>query len=129
MKELEKFFNDIGRIADALENRKVTTSENTVDTVVNEVVKEASLNVNSQEQINTSQVTQQPIPTAIPVTNVQSSYTQEQIAVAMGRAIDMGKMMDIQNLLSQFQVTCLAELDPSNYNNLALKLREIGVEV
>lgn len=135
MKELEKFFNDIGRIADALENRKVTISENTVDTVntvntvVNEVVKEASLNVNSQEQINTSQVTQQPIPTTIPIADVQPTYTQEQLAVAMGRAIDMGKMVDIQNLLAQFKVACLAELDSSNYNDLALKLREIGVDV
>lgn len=129
MDELKKFFKDIGRIADALENRKVTINENPIDTVVNEVVKEASLNSNNIDQHKIPEVIPQPIPTAIPVANVQATYTQEQLAVAMGRAIDMGKMVDILSLLAQFKVTCLAELDPSNYNNLALKLREIGVEV
>lgn len=134
MDELKKFFKDIERIADALELQNKSMADCSINEnkdirneVVNDAVKEASSN--SVVQIVEDQKIQPQVSTAIPVSNVVQSYTQERLAVAMGRALDMGKMTEIQNLLAQFSVNSLMELTPDKYNDLALKLREIGVEV
>lgn len=134
MDELKKFFKDIERIADALELQNKSMADCSINEnkdirneVVNDAVKEASSN--SVVQIVEDQKIHPQVSTAIPVSNVVQSYTQERLAVAMGRALDMGKMTEIQNLLAQFSVNSLMELTPDKYNDLALKLREIGVEV
>lgn len=136
MDELKKFFKDIGRIADAME--KIVADNSEANVFINSTLKEVKTTIdnNVKQDVTTNQIVQpvQPsvdasIRTAIPVTNTAQSYTQEQLAVAMGRALDMGKMTEIQNLLAQFSVNSLMELTPDKYNDLALKLREIGVEV
>lgn len=149
MEKLEAFFYDIKRIADSMEkivadnesaNRcvngtskeceEVMESEersNTMNGIVNNVINEAATNMGEYKQ---SQTSNNLAPTTvIPVTNVQHTYTMDELSLAMARALDMGMMTEIQNLMAQFNVSCLAELNPSFYNDLALKLREIGVEV
>ena len=147
MKELQEFFKDIKRIANAVEN--IVSDNRATNDHVNAVLDECKNVIDKNEPVilNTKQFTgdtvtptapvqespvsvqNNPVPTGIPVSNVAPTYTQDQLAVAMGRAIDMGKMADIQIVLSTFNVSSLMEIPADKYNDLALKLREIGVEV
>lgn len=149
MEELKEFFKDVKRIADGVDY----LVKNTIETnkQVSELCKTATEKIEKLEKDavceNASMITsafdipqapvEQPIPqlaqvpvqTAIPVSNAVQTYTQDQLAVAMGRAIDAGKMAEIQKLLTGFGVSSLMELKPEQYNDLALRLKEIGVDV
>lgn len=157
MKELEKAFKDLERIADAMEKRNEIlerllpkiqdTSSIDANKIVADAVARGKAAINEDCVIPTSPVqpvqnmviqtpvTPTPIPvvpvatTVIPTTNVVPTYSQDQLATAMGRAIDAGKMEVIQNLMASFGVSNLMELSPDKYNDLALKLKEVGVEV
>lgn len=138
MKELEEFFKDIKRIADAMEfQNKVHKKalELAGEDANCEVTNAADENVPSEQVQNVQPVQMaaepviQPATNAIPVSTVVQTYTQDQLAIAMSRAVEMGKMAEIQNILLGFGVDNLMALNPNNYNDLALKLREIGVEV
>lgn len=65
----------------------------------------------------------------IPTTQVQESFTQDQLAVAMSRAVSAGKMNIIQGILQQFGVQALNQINPSDYNKVASMLKEAGVEI
>lgn len=81
-------------------------------------------------QVPQVQTLQPAIPqTAIPTTPLQQSFTQEQLANAMANAVSAGKMNIIQNILHQFNVQALTQINPSDYNKLATMLKEAGVEV
>lgn len=130
MKELQEFFKDIKRIANAVENI-VSDNRAANEPVILNNKQTTGQTVPPTASVQESPVSVQnnPVPTGIPVSNVAPTYTQDQLAVAMGRAIDMGKMADIQIVLSTFKVSSLMEIPADKYNDLALKLREIGVEV
>lgn len=66
---------------------------------------------------------------AIPTTPTQESFTQEQLAVAMSNAVSAGKMDIIQNILQQFGVQALTQINPNDYNKVATMLKEAGVEI
>lgn len=66
---------------------------------------------------------------AIPTTPTQESFTQEQLAVAMSNAVSAGKMDTIQNILQQFGVQALTQINPNDYNKVAIMLKEAGVEI
>ena len=66
---------------------------------------------------------------AIPTTPTQESFTQEQLAVAMSNAVSAGKMDIIQNILQQFGVQALTQINPIDYNKVATMLKEAGVEI
>lgn len=73
---------------------------------------------------------QQVQTTGLPVSGVVPQYTREQISLAMGRAIDMGLMDKMHEILTQnFGVQSIMELKPDKYNDLVFKLKEIGIEV
>ena len=77
-------------------------------------------------------VIQQPVqqmPQAMPISNIQQSFTQEQLAVAMSNAVSAGKMGIIQNILQQLNVQALTQVNPADYNKLATMLQEAGVKV
>lgn len=77
-------------------------------------------------------VTQQPVqqPAAtIPTTQVENSFTQEQLAVAMSNAVSAGKMNTVVGILQQFGVQALTQIDPKDYNKVATMLMEAGVKV
>ena len=135
MEELKEFFKDIKRIENALE--KIVADNNDANVFINNTLKEVKSKVtNAVDENATSAQNQvvQPavqasIPTAIPVTNTVQTYSQDQLSVAMARALDMGMMTEIQNILNGLGVDSLMALNPDRYNDLALRLREIGVEV
>lgn len=154
MKDLENFFNNINRIANSLEaiakkesnNLKATDASleqhmpvdrgNThsskipgfahVPTPVTEPVPE------NIQPVSVVQIPNNvgPAPVAVPVSNEVPTYTQDDLARAMGRAIDdMGKMTDIQNIVSSFGAQSLMEIPQEKYPELVQKLKAIGVEV
>ena len=119
MKELEEFFRDVKRIADSMETIvKLNEKE------IKDIAEATCSCLNAQhEQL------QQPVATAIPVSNAVQTYTQDQLATIMGRAVDAGKMVDIQKIMAGFGVSSFVELPTEKYNALVLKLKEIGVDV
>lgn len=143
MEKLEKLFIDVGRIADAMEERnKILTKLEKVipedkvcecckDTTVAEIPQDVTQAVQAVQPVqNIPAPVQAPVaPAAIPTTNTVQTYTQEQLSVAMARGVDNGLMEQIQSVMSSFGVSCLMQLAPENYGALALKLKEIGVDV
>lgn len=132
MKELEEFFKNVKRIADALENIgntqnkpiKTDNKENEKNTV-NEYIMALDPKLNNID-VPAKQVT----ATIIPVSNTVQTYTRDQIAVAMGHALDdPAKMQKITAILNEFGATSLMDIPEGQYNNLVLKLKTIGVEV
>ncbi len=143
MKELEKAFIDLGRIADAMEKRNdllerlLPKVQETTDADMKVVQDTSTLAqqsvattpVQAPQPIQPVQAPVAPAPTAIPVTNTVQNYTQEQLSVAMARGLDMGLMEPVQNIIHSFGVDCLMQIAPENYGALALKLKEIGIDV
>lgn len=144
MKELESFFKNIERIANAME--KIEADNIKANEHINNVLSELKSDIDkamsnggiataTQEPvIQTAQAVSNPIvqnvqPTGIPVSGQVQSYSQNQLALAMGRALDAGKMVEIQNILKEFNASSLMDIAPDKYNDLALRLRSIGVEV
>lgn len=145
-KMIKEFFKDIHRIADGIE-RLIQDNVETNKQVAG-LCETALEKIETQEKANACENTVPQMPTmetpanvmpqmpvmevptnAIPVSNVVETYTQEQMAVAMGRALDAGKMAEIQTILSIFGVSSLMEIPQDKYNDLALRLKEIGVDV
>lgn len=142
MRTLEDLANDVKRLADAnektnilLENLINKKSNNAVEEIVSGPVNTVQTQIsNAQPQPTAIPRAQEAsisqVPNGLPVSGVVPQYTREQISLAMGRAIDMGLMDKIQNILTQsFGVQSLMELAPDKYNDLVLKLKEIGIEV
>lgn len=142
LEEILKSINsNLERIAKALETQDVEI----VADMVHETAKQFRQTEPVTQQPNTTVVTQpqtqisQPVqspeavqasqPTSIPTTQVQNSFTQEQLAVAMSNAVSTGKMDIIQNILQQFGVQALTQINPADYNKLATMLKEAGVNV
>lgn len=138
MEELKEFFKDVKRIANGIEAiandvKKERTVERAVETACNCLTTQCEQCKQVQQpvpqQIQAAPMQQIPVQTAIPVSNTVQTYTQEQLAVAMGRAVDSGKQSQILAIISSFGVSSLMELPQERYNDLALKLKEIGVDV
>lgn len=127
---LKDINNNLKRIADA-EERRVGIDMG----VQNSAQTEASIIA----QTNNANTVVASIPTekvnliteniAVPVANTVESFTQEQLALAMGNAVSAGKMGIVQNILAQFNVQALTQVKPEDYNRLATMLKEQGVEV
>jgi len=137
MEELKEFFKDIKRIADGVEfmanDIKSTGAETKAildkcNAMVDGAIAENTIPQTPVEEMPQS-IQTPTIATAIPVSNAVQTYTQDQLAVAMGRALDSGKGEMIRNILGMFNVSSLMELKPEQYNDLALRLKEIGVDV
>lgn len=142
MEDLKEFFKNIKRIADGVEfmanDIKSTGAETKAILDKCNAMVDGAIAENTIPQAPVQQpipqpvqapVQQTPIQTAIPVSNTVQTYTQDQLAVAMGRALDSGKEEMIRNILGMFNVISLMELKPEQYNDLALRLKEIGVDV
>lgn len=130
MEELKEFFKNIKRIADGVEFMANDIKSTGAETKA--ILDKCNALVGGAIAENTipqASVQPTPVQTAIPVSNAVQTYTQDQLAVAMGRAIDAGKMAEIQKLLTSFGVSSLMELKQEQYNDLALRLKEIGVDV
>ncbi len=88
-----------------------------------------SIIANNNPVLTQTVVAQPAMPQAIPTTQVQESFTQEQLAVAMSNAVSAGKMNVIQGILQQLGVQALTQVNPADYNKVATMLKEAGVEV
>lgn len=134
---LEDLFNDIKRIANAMEKRneilqKIADRDEKLHINSSKIIDEIEKQVTEptfQPVTQPEPAPVQPVKPVIPVSQTIQTYTQEQLAQAMGRAVDMGKMSDIQNIIAGFGVHSLMELPTERYGELVLKLKEIGVEV
>ncbi len=83
-----------------------------------------------QTQNNASiENTQVPVQQTIPTSANQESFTMEQLAVAMSNAVSAGKMNVIQEILQQFGVQALTQINPADYNKVATLLKEKGLKV
>ncbi len=138
MKELEQFFKNVERIANAMEERNnLLKAESEVpETKINDaaiasnvIAQQPAQQIPVAQIAQGQQVTPMQVTTAIPVSNTIVEYTIDQMSFAMGRAVDMGKMTDLQNILASFGVQALNQLPKEKYGELAMKLKGIGVEV
>lgn len=138
LEEILKSINsNLERIANALECKSaytigVDTSEG-VDSQVTEKVTAEQANTYLPQpgviQNSVGQALQQVVPQAIPTTQIQESFTFDQLAVAMSNAVSAGKMNIIQGILQQLNVQALTQVNPSDYNKVATMLKEAGVTV
>ncbi len=149
---LNKIDGNLERIANALEkeatkNEEVKPLENTafVANIANNVTNQATPVQNQNSVVPVAPVapvvqpmpvipTEQIVPTetvipTIPTTIVQESFTQEQLARAMSNAVSAGKKDTILNILERLGVQALTQINPTDYNKLAVMLKEAGVEV
>ena len=131
---LNQINSNLERVANALERRNNSLEiqdehskklEQNIQENVNEMPKVAQ---QVQQEVNQQSVIQNQ-PNAIPTAQIQESFTQEQLAVAMSNAVSAGKMNIIQNILQQFGVQALTQINPSDYNRVATMLKEAGVEI
>ena len=137
LEEILKSINsNLERIANTLDGSNKFSKElvrvNTSD--VKDVVKvmENTISVSQpQIQSTTESIPKQQIGVtqAIPTVPVQESFTQEQLAVAMSNAVSAGKMNVIQGILQQLGVQALTQVNPADYNKVAVMLKEAGVKV
>lgn len=71
-------------------------------------------------------------PAAAPLPTVPTSaqtYTQDQLALAASGLIDAGKLAELRQLLTSFNVDSLARLPADQYGAFATKLREMGAKI
>ena len=136
---LKSINSNLERIAKALEAENVEV----VAEAVHETAKQFRTTENTVVQTVTPVIPQIPAPvvqpvqnpepvqqaTAIPTTQIQESFTQEQLAVAMSNAVSAGKMNVIQGVLQQFNVQALTQINPADYNKVATMLKEAGVKI
>ncbi len=106
-----------------------SATENTQQDPIADVAKTQGLQ-NIPQPVH-AQIPQEPVQvaTTIPTTQVQESFTQEQLAVAMSNAVSAGKMNVIQGILQQLGVQALTQINPTDYNKVATMLKEAGVNV
>ena len=137
MEDLIKFFEDVRVIRQILERKEADR--------VTAVIAPQAITQPIPIQEPQPQMPVQPIPVqaiqpqetvqpqilvqTVPTTAQAESFTQEQIAVAMSRAQTMGRMDLIQQIFSTFGVQTLMQINPANYNQIAVMLREAGIEV
>ena len=76
--------------------------------------------LNAPLQTQTMPVTQ----TIVPTTQMQENFTQEQLARAMANAPAIG-----HSILQNYGVQSFMQINPSEYNKIAVMLRNAGVEV
>lgn len=129
LEEVLKTINlNLERIANALEkaNEPIVTPE--IRNPINNIVMPTQTEP-IQQQVIQNPVAQPVVTTTIPTTQVAESFTREQLATAMSKAVSAGKMNIIQGILQQFNVQALTEIAPSDYNKLATMLKEQGVEM
>lgn len=132
LEEILKSINsNLERIANALEVENVEA----VADIVHETAKQFRQTENTpvMQQAPVAEVPQQPVQQAIsqtiPTAQMQENFTLDQLAVAMSKAVSAGKMQVIQNILQQFGVQALTQINPNDYNKLASMLKEKGVEI
>ena len=125
LEEILKSINaNLERIATSMEGNKNKYEEATTAPVVNTV--SVMQTAPAQQEIPTPMPVSAP---TIPISNVQESFTQEQLAVAMSNAVTAGKMNVIMEILGKFNVQALTQINPADYNKLAVMLKEAGVEI
>lgn len=72
------------------------------------------------------------VPPVTPVTPapVQAvTYTRQQLAVAATGLVDAGKKADLLNLLADFQIKSMTELQEENFGAFATALRGLGAAI
>lgn len=122
---LKSINKNLERIANACErtNEPINQLASEENTIINNPINTIAVPVQAQTNISEA------VTTAIPVTQTETTFTQEQLAVAMSNAVAGGKMAVIQNILQSFGVQALTQINPNDYNKLAAMLKEQGVEV
>ena len=130
---LKNINSNLERIANALEDSNkflkepVHLSASDVKDAVKVIENAEHIMPTSQPQIQTT-TGPEPVQT-IPTTQIQERFTQEQLAVAMSNAVSAGKMNVIQGILQQLGVQALTQVNPADYNKLAVMLKEAGVNI
>ena len=63
------------------------------------------------------------------VATAEQVYSLDDIAVAATALMDMGKMVELQALLTKYTVNSLPELDKAQYNSFVVDLRGLGAQI
>ena len=126
MDKLERFFEDIHAIRETLE-MKINEEKEGVALEVFENTKEP-VEEPTVQPVNSAQIPTAPT-TVIPTAYQVESFTQEQIALAMSNAIAVGRRDIVDKILTTYNAQCLMQIEPTNYNQIAVMLREAGIQV
>lgn len=146
LKKPIKFMNgEIERAVNCVEKASNTTiTKETVEghNCNNATIQQAPIDINltnpdivqqpmpvQQSNISQTAVVPPSSPQVVPIAQIQESFTQEQLAVAMSNAVSAGKMNAVREILQRLNVQALTQINPSDYNKLATMLREAGVKV
>ncbi|MCI8396183.1 MAG: hypothetical protein HFJ52_00295 [Clostridia bacterium] len=125
MDKLERFFEDIHAIREILES-KARVKESCADSV------EPQTPIAPVQPVNPVPVQPAPVtPVAqvVPTAPQAESFTFDQIARAMSNAQAMGRTDLIQSIFTTFKAQTLMQIDPVNYNQIAVMLREAGIQI
>lgn len=129
LEEILKSINaNLEKIAMSMEGNKVKFEEARASEAQEHIANPVSV----VQTIPVQQEIPAPMPVSvptIPISNTQESFTQEQLAIAMSNAVTAGKMNVIKEILGKFNVQALTQINPADYNKLAVMLKEAGVEV
>lgn len=139
MEDLKKFFEDVKSIRNSLELlvKEVKVPEiNISEQNKQEMIKQMATapvvpvaNIPTQPVVVPATAPMPQMPVGVPVSQNVENFTQEQIAVAMANATQIGRSDVIQNIFKTFNVNTLMEVNPANYNQIATMLREAGIQI
>lgn len=76
-----------------------------------------------------AQAVSAPLPAAIPAQTVPQTYSIQALALAARPLMEMGRQAEIQQLLSEFGVTSLANLPEDKRAGFAARLRALGGQI
>lgn len=130
MDKLERFFEDVHTIREILESKERVSREvgNGLNPIASEPVASVVTIPASQPVTPVTPIAPQPL-NVIPTSAQAESFTQDQIAVAMSNAITANRKDVVDKILATFNAQCLMQIDPANYNQIAVMLRKAGIQV
>lgn len=123
----------LDHLADAIMALANVTGEKTANVRFNNQEKKSTetkpVSVPVSAPINQAPVQPAPQSGVVPTAAVTTTYTMEQLAVAMTGLIDAGKTQQVQSIMSSFGVQTLMEVPQERYGELAGKMKECGAVI
>lgn len=142
MDKLERFFEDVHAIREMLEEygfaeaRMQKIEAETLEANAQNQIKGTNHCEGQKPMMPVQPTSQAPMPTApvapttvVPTAPQAESFTFEQIAQAMANAQAVGKMELVQTIFRTFNAQTLMQINPANYNQIAVMLRNEGIQL
>ena len=128
------FVEALNRLADAMKNTKVVEMPVTVEKTTTQQTQAAPVQAQTTTQEQTQQTQAAPVQAqapqqTAPVQAQATTYTLDDLSKAAVSLMDAGKQQELLNLLAQFGVQSMPQLQPDRYGAFATALREKGAAI